>query len=78
MRYSGHLGSHGIDYKSREDVVRAIYSGSPDAERLLQEHDIDYVLVSPEERNSLQANEAFFAKFPVTAEVGQYKVYRVR
>lgn len=78
MRYSGHLSSHGIDYGPRENDVKMIYSGGPGADALMQKYDVDYVLVSPEERSSLRANEAYFAKFPVAAEVGQYKVYKVK
>lgn len=77
MRYSGHLGSHGIDYKPREEAVKLMYRGGPDADRLIQENGIDFVLISPEERNSLNANEAYFARFPVIAEAGQYKVHKV-
>ncbi len=78
MRYSGHLSSHGIDYAPREDDVKRIYQGGGVADILLRKYNIDYVLISPEERNSLSANEEFFKKYPVVAEAGQYRVYKVR
>ncbi len=78
MRYSGHLSSHGIDYLPRENDVKKIYTGGPQAEELLNKYQIDYVLVSPEERTAMRANEAFFSRFPVAAEAGQYKVYKIR
>ncbi len=78
MRYPGHLSSHGIDYRQREADVKQIYRGGPDAVALMQKYGIEYVLVSPEERNSLSPNEAFFAQFPVIAEAGRYKIYDVR
>jgi len=78
MRYSGHLSSHGIDYGPREDEVKRIYEGGGVADLLLKKNDIEYVLVSPEERNVLNANEKFFRKFPVAAESGQYRVYKVK
>lgn len=77
MRYSGHLGSHGIDYKPREEDLKTIYSGGTQAEELIRKHGITHVLISPEERNSLQPNEQFFARYPVIAESGQYRVYKV-
>jgi hypothetical protein len=77
MRYAGHLSSHGIDYAPRESDVRRIYAGGPDAEQLLRKYGVSFVMISPEERNTLRANEAFFARFPVIAEAGQYKVYKV-
>ncbi|MFZ1699742.1 MAG: hypothetical protein WBO10_01450 [Pyrinomonadaceae bacterium] len=78
MRYTGHLSSHGIDIGTREQDVRQIYQGSGMTEALLKKYDIDYVLVSPEERNSVKANEEFFRKYPVAAESGEYKVYKVK
>jgi hypothetical protein len=78
MRYVGHLSSHGIDYAERESDVKRIYMGGPDAATLLAKYGVDYVLVSPEERGTLNVNETFFAKFPVVAEAGQYKVYKIR
>ena len=78
MRYSGHLSSHGIDYVPREDDVKRIYQGGGVADILLRKYNIDYVLISPEERNSLSANEEYFKKYPVIAEAGQYRVYKVK
>lgn len=78
MRYTGHLSSHGIDYAKRESDVREIYRGGPAAEDLLRTYGVNYVLVSPEERGPLQANEQFFAKFPIIAEAGAYRVYRIQ
>ena len=77
MRYSGHLSSHGIDYAPREADVRHIYEGGGVADVLLKKYNIGYVLVSPEERNTLKANEDFFKRYPVVAEAGQYRVYKV-
>jgi hypothetical protein len=78
MRYSGHLSSHGIDYGPREDDVKRIYQGGGVADILLRKYDIDYLLISPEERDSMRANDAFFAKYPVIAEAGQYRVYKIK
>jgi uncharacterized membrane protein len=78
MRYSGHLSSYGINFMEREGEVRQIYSGDPVADTLLRKYNIDYVMVSPEEKGALHANEDYFKKFPVIAESGQYKVYKVK
>lgn len=77
MRYTGHLSSHGVNYQQRESDVKEIYKGGPGAENLLRMYGINYVLVSPEERNQLQANEQFFSKFPVAFQAGQYRIYRI-
>jgi hypothetical protein len=78
MRYSGHLSSHGIDYYPRETEVKQIYSGGGVADILLKKYNIDYVIFTPEERNTLKANEEFFKKYEVIAESGQYRVYKVK
>jgi hypothetical protein len=77
MRYPGHLGSHGIDYKPREEDVKAIYRGGPEAVELLRKYGVDHVLISPEERRLVSPNEAFFARYPLAAEAGQYRLYKV-
>ena len=78
IRYPGHLGSHGIDYGERERDVKQIYRGGPQAAILMDKYGIDYVLISPEERNTLTPNEQYFLRFPTVADFGQYKVYDVR
>lgn len=78
MRYFGHLSSHGIDYGAREDEVKRIYEGGGVADIFLKKAEIDYVLISPEERNSMKANEEFFKKYPVVAESGEYRVYKIK
>jgi len=77
MRYPGHLSSHGIDYRGREDDVKKIYRGGPDAMGLLEKYGIEYVMISPEERE-LNPNEAFFSRFPVVAQSGQYRVFKIK
>ncbi|MCU1289056.1 MAG: hypothetical protein JWN60_1285, partial [Acidobacteria bacterium] len=78
MRYLGHLSSHGIDYAERESDTKRIYAGEASGEILLRKHGIEYVLISPEERSALAVNEQFFAKYPIVAESGQYRVYKVK
>ena len=78
MRYNGHLMSHGIDYLPRETDVKRIYEGGGVSETLLKKYNIDYVLISPEERNTLKANEAFFSRYPVAAEAGQVRLYKIQ
>jgi hypothetical protein len=77
MRYPGHLSSHGIDYRGREDDVKKIYRGGPDAMGLLEKYGIEYVMISPEERE-MNPNDAFFSRFPVVAQSGKYRVYKIK
>jgi hypothetical protein len=77
MRYTGHLSSHGIDYQSREDDVKKIYLGESTSSILMRKYAIEYVLISPEEINSLKANEEYFEKYPIVAESGEYRLYHI-
>jgi len=77
MRYPGHLSSHGIDYREREEDVKRMYRGGPDALGLLEKYGIEYVMVSPEERE-MNPNAAFFARFPVVAQSGEYRVHKIK
>ncbi|MFN3330156.1 MAG: hypothetical protein ACK419_04435, partial [Pyrinomonadaceae bacterium] len=79
MRYTGHLHSYGIDYEAREKDVEKIYKGGAAADALIAKYKIDYVMISPEEYANLSTiNEDYFQKFPLIAQVGAYRVYKVR
>jgi hypothetical protein len=76
MGYAGFLWANGLPYGEREQQLRAIYAGDPSADELIQQGDIAYILVGPQERNDVQPNDAFLSKYPVVAEVGAYRLYR--
>jgi hypothetical protein len=78
IRYPGHLSSHGINYAERESDVKRMYQGGDPALKLMEKYGIDYVLVSPEERGLGTVNEQFFARYPVAAEAGQYRIYKIK
>jgi hypothetical protein len=78
MRFNGHLASYGIDYSERESEVKRIYAGDATAEILLNKYGIEYVIISPEEKSNLTVNEDFFRRFPVVAQVGDYRVYQIK
>ncbi|MFN0277695.1 MAG: hypothetical protein ACKVRN_03735 [Pyrinomonadaceae bacterium] len=83
MRYPGHLSSYGINYGERESDVKKIYQGAPEANALLQKYGIEYIVMTPEEeyylsQSNLKPNLDFLNKFPVIAESGKYKVYKVK
>jgi hypothetical protein len=79
IRYPAHLSSYGIDCREREEDVKKIYKGSTEADSLIDKYGIDYVMISPEEYANLSLiNEDYFRKFPLIAQVGAYRVYKVR
>ena len=77
MRYTGNLYSYGIDYGERESDLKKIYQGGLQADALLAKYGINYVLVSQEE-SQLSPNQSYFSKFPVIAEAGSARVYKVK
>lgn len=77
LGYPGWIWAHGIAYADREQDISTIYAGGPDALPLLRERGISYVEVTPLERSSLTVSDAFFARLPLVAAVGDYRLYRV-
>ena len=77
MGYPGHISSHGLAYLERQGEVRRIYAGAPDAANLLAKHRVDYVVVGPHERRESPVNEAFFARYKLVGETGEYRLYKI-
>lgn len=78
MRYIGHLSSHGIAFEERERDQKTMYLGLATSEQLMQQYNVDYVLIGPDEIKDLKANVQFFSRYPVIAEHGPYRVYKIK
>jgi hypothetical protein len=57
--------------------IRRIYAGEPDALDLLKRYNVDFIVVSPMERNQLAVNDRFIDQFPVIGRSGDYTLYEV-
>jgi uncharacterized membrane protein len=77
MGYAGTIWSRGLEYSQRERDIHNIYTGAPDAMSLLHSYHINYVVVGPAEIGDLHANTAFWSRFPVVANIGEYRLYKV-
>jgi hypothetical protein len=77
MGYPGHIWTHGLKYQDREAMIKRIYAGGPDAAALLASAGVEYVVVSPVERQLMWVNDAFFAQYAVIAEAGGYRLYKI-
>jgi hypothetical protein len=75
--YPGHVWSQGLDGGRREDDVRAIYTGRPEAAALLRSLGIEYVLVGPLEEAMEGFDDRAFRSSPVVAESADRRLYRV-
>jgi hypothetical protein len=77
MGYPGHVWTHGLEFAPREAEIKRVYAGAPDARAILEKYHVDYVVVSPLERNLMTVNEQFFSNFKPAGEVGGYRLYQI-
>jgi hypothetical protein len=77
LGYPGHVWSHGLSYTDREAEIKRIYEGAADADELLAKNGVEYIVVSPIERNQMPVNDAFFERFTMIGEAGEYRLYEV-
>jgi hypothetical protein len=77
MGYPGHVWTHGLEFASRESEIRRVYAGAQDAAAILRKYGVDYVVVSPLERNIMNVNEQFFSKFEIVGEAGAFRLYKI-
>lgn len=77
LGYTGYIWAHGLEYADRETDIKRIYAGEADAEALIDEYDIDYIEVSPLERNYMPVNDSFFERFTKIGEAGEYQLFQV-
>jgi hypothetical protein len=78
MGYPGHIWTHGLEYRQREAEIRRIYAGAPDSTALLARYGVEYVVLGPQERAApLTVNDAFFERYKLVGEVGDYRLYKI-
>ena len=77
MGYPGHIWTHGLQFVRREGEIKRIYLGAPDAEQLIKNYGIEYLVVGPQERIVTTVNDAFISRFQKVGEVGEYKLYKI-
>ena len=77
MGYPGHIWTHGIDSGPRENEIKQIYGGAPNAPALLAKYGVDYVVVDPQERSVMKVNDDFFRRYPEVITVDEYHLFKV-
>jgi hypothetical protein len=78
MGYPGHIWTHGLQFVQRESEIKRIYLGGLDADQLLQNYGVDYLVVGPQEKVVTPINNIFLNRFQKVGEVGEYQLYKVR
>jgi hypothetical protein len=78
MSYPGWLWSYGINYAQREADLAKIYGGGTQTLALLRRYHIDYVVIGPSERATLNPNLAYFSSnFRLALHTPNYEIYAV-
>ncbi|MEO8436666.1 MAG: hypothetical protein ABI596_17340 [Pyrinomonadaceae bacterium] len=78
MGYPGHIWTHGLEFAPRQTDIRQIYSGGPQAARLMARHGVEYVVISPLELSASAVDESFFSRYTKIGEVGGYRLYKIK
>jgi hypothetical protein len=66
-----------LEFAPRQSDIRQIYSGGPQAVRLMAKHAVEYVVISPLELSASAVDESFFSRYTKVGEVGGYRLYKV-
>ena len=77
LGYTGYIWAHGLDYIPREQDIKRVYAGAPDADAIIRRYGIDYIVVSPVERGYMPVNDSFFERYTKVGEAGEYRLYKV-
>jgi len=78
MGYPGHIWTHGLEFLRREGEIKRMYLGAPDAEQLMRNYGVDYLVIGPHEKIVTPFNENFLSRFEKVGEVGDYRLYKIR
>jgi len=76
--YPGHIWSQGLDAGTREEDIKKMYTGHPDADALLKKYGVDFAVVGPHERAIEGFDDRALRRIEEVAERGPYHLYRVR
>jgi hypothetical protein len=78
LGYKGWLWSHGINYSSKENDIKKIYSGSFEAIELIKKYGIDYVVIDKKTFDDYGSDLTFFdSNFELTQSLEDIRVYKV-
>ncbi len=77
LGYPGWMWSRGLDYTQRNTDIQRIYSGEPNADALLRQYNVDYVLMGPAEYAAFNVNEQFWQQHEKWWQAGAYRIYQI-
>ena len=77
LGYPGWMWSRGLDISQRQAEIGRMYAGAPDAGALLRRYRVGFVLIGPEERTSMKANNEFWSHGSLLQQIGEYRLYQI-
>jgi hypothetical protein len=82
LGFPGWIWSRGLDTTERENDIRKIYAGGPEAAALLERYQVDYAIIGPQEHsfmsmNHTPINQEFWSHYPLMSRIGDYQLYKV-
>src|SRR5205807_7203664 len=77
LGYPGWIWSRGLDASHRENDVRQIYSGGPEARALIDRYHVDYAIIGPQERTFMPVNQEFWSHQTLMSSIGNYQLYKI-
>ncbi len=77
LGYTGWIWSRGLDASSRENDIRKIYSGGPEALALMDRYHVDYAIIGPQERTFMPINREFWSHQMLMSSIGDYQLYKI-
>lgn len=76
--YRGWMWTYGINDATRFDDMQAIYRGTAQADRLIKQYGIDYIVVGPEENYEFATNQSYFdSHYSVFYQTATTTIYQV-
>jgi hypothetical protein len=55
-----------------------MYAGTAEADQLMRNNSVDYLVIGPLEKLVMPVNEAFFSRYKKIGEVGGYALYKIK
>jgi hypothetical protein len=75
--YPSRVRLHGLDPSVRQADNACVYTGCPDARRVLDAYGPGFLVVGPDERSLYSLDKKYLEGFPLVAESGGYQLRRV-
>jgi hypothetical protein len=78
LGFPGWLWTYGVTDPKLSEDINTMFRGGQEAEQLLQQYDVKFVIIGQPERHDLKANEEWFAaRYPLVIQGTEYNTYQI-